>query len=407
MSSYRNTLFGFFLLLFSISPVAIQAQVSAPVAILVVDVFEVLSPPVDPEPIVNETCVITPDGQDGAQFGGVGITSALHPFGDPHGRLVYSEVQALLWNAGAIPMTHTFFGPEPWIRDVETWEIAGEGNVILVGVDTDGYTTEAIETRVLEAIDFVRDELQAGPVVLNLSFALIPCGDFPQLSEDDYLAILQEGEEYDYLESLYNSLRDQELNPVEILRREEFVPVRQKVYIDVTRPALQAVFQAAYAADGTPTFSVSSDPLRALLEDALPADVVAVAAAGNDGRDFPYAPARYGNVVSVSAEYTGVEACQEILSATGQSAVLSNKAEVQMHGLYDCLPGTSFAAPRLSFEMALYLLRGGSIDCDGLFPPLDYEEGDDPDPNNLNWDDLPRQDASDDHCTSFNDLIDG
>jgi subtilisin family serine protease len=134
---------------------------------------------------------------------------------------------------------------------------------------------------------------------------------------------------------------------------------------------------------------------------------VPVASAGNFGLDFPFWPGSWGQVISVSASTgEGFDAPSEwddrrdtpLLSGEvqgpGQNNRISNYGEVMMPGEYasDSGPvsGTSFAAPRLSFAVALYLAQVDGNFCrtpEGT-PALAYGE----------WDNLTLDQAVQEHC---------
>jgi hypothetical protein len=143
--------------------------------------------------------------------------------------------------------------------------------------------------------------------------------------------------------------------------------------------------------------------------------VIPVAASGNDDEvRYPYFPALWPNVISVSAEYSDLANCPS--QSDGQQAVevlrddmiikdiesrfaqmhpsppqidesdlspvpSSNPGEIKMNGVsyvyerfnppwyfpytpvFTCIWGTSFAAPRLSLEMALFLMWDDVSSC--------------------------------------------
>jgi hypothetical protein len=139
---------------------------------------------------------------------------------------------------------------------------------------------------------------------------------------------------------------------------------------------------------------------------------VPVAAAGNDGLPYPYAPALFQTAISVSAEYSGANFC--LGSFQGGGVLVSNKGEIQMHGFYNCLPGTSFAAPRLSYLMALYFASGSTVsDCTSgpttTPTPAALTASDTP----LNsaewttgqWADATIFEASDKYCQDFDNIV--
>ncbi|GIJ64647.1 hypothetical protein Vau01_121630 [Virgisporangium aurantiacum] len=68
--------------------------------------------------------------------------------------------------------------------------------------------------------------------------------------------------------------------------------------------------------------------------------------------------------------------------------------------------GTSFAAPRLAFRQALYLVSGGKVDCgrspDPVVPPLGYVEKEAA--GVLMWRNRPMDETSAEYCSDFNSL---
>ncbi len=148
------------------------------------------------------------------------------------------------------------------------------------------------------------------------------------------------------------------------------------------------------------------DPLQSVLAS-MNTTVIPIAAAGNFGMDFPFWPGAWGQVISVSAsEGTGYDAPAPwdkkkdapLLGAEelnpGKTTRISNYGEVMMPGEYDSdygmVSGTSFAAPRLSVAVALYLSEVGGSYCqqpDGD-PALSYGE----------WDNLTLDEAISQYC---------
>lgn len=139
---------------------------------------------------------------------------------------------------------------------------------------------------------------------------------------------------------------------------------------------------------------------------------IPVAAAGNLPRntmpDYPYAPALWDSVVSISA----VEALPG-----RSSSYTSNFGEIAMRGLHPSAidehgeprQGTSFAAPRFSVWAAMYLLTGGPSPCeegDDHYPVLGYKK------DNWNIQDWPHDpnlslmEAAEFYCPGFRKLKD-
>ena len=192
----------------------------------------------------------------------------------------------------------------------------------------------------------------------------------------------------------------------------------------------------------------------------MPSDilVVPIAAAGNYGNRYPFAPAYWPDVLSVSAEYSDlVNRCTPPLAtpsgltitvleqagllddianqivqlehvsdtinfeARSQNAVEgfltahsmlppSNDGEVRMNGVaavfpdadqtFGCLWGTSFAAPRLSYETAIFLTDfTPPADCHNTNSALAlaYDE----------WRNYPREVAARIYCNNFNVSVNG
>ena len=151
-----------------------------------------------------------------------------------------------------------------------------------------------------------------------------------------------------------------------------------------------------------------SDPLYMLL-DGYRSDppagvpVISVGAAGNSGIEFPFAPALWKGVTSISS----------------LDAKYSNHGEVAMPGEHPSqkgedsgkpIHGTSFAAPRFSLRAAQYLLDGRPGPCDD-WPPFSYVDVPIPDDSKdsplnylvkLEWKRLPLdEDAAKEHCPDF------
>jgi len=114
--------------------------------------------------------------------------------------------------------------------------------------------------------------------------------------------------------------------------------------------------------------------------------------------DFPFAPAMWNSVVSVSA--------LPLEDADGNRAWYSNSGEVTFDGRWThtatgmVLEGTSFAAPRLSHQEALYLLTGGPVQCvtPAHVPPLGYTNID---AGIFTWQNLPLTTAVTSYCQAF------
>lgn len=125
--------------------------------------------------------------------------------------------------------------------------------------------------------------------------------------------------------------------------------------------------------------------------------VISIGAAGNSQQTFPYAPALWDSVVSVSGSD-----CE----CADEPAFYSNHGEIMLDGRHPVeggVVGTSYAAPRLSVEAAMYLLRGWANPCPfdrAIFPVLGYM----PERQGIftpDWRNLSSHDASAEYCPQF------
>jgi hypothetical protein len=287
------------------------------------------------------------------------------------------------------------------VEHAELWDLGGGDEILLVGLDTLGFTTDIVTQRITETIDFFdqrRWGLQpARRFVLNMSFAVIPCKwlDPNNYTVDDllimYQDVISDDIQYGYLE---DELRTIAGEPDEQTQRDAL--------LDDTFGGVR--LSLAYPAGD---ISDEGDPLGILLrkfeEEAQGGTpdkrVISIAAAGNSRYKFPFAPALWDSVVSVSA------LDEDYLNRGGVAiADYSNYGEVAMEGDYMGFEGTSYAAPRLSFQAARYLLDGGTVVCTGTLqvptvPPMAYAEqfATPPGP----WDNLPLRSAAHEYCTGF------
>lgn len=212
-------------------------------------------------------------------------------------------------------------------------------------VGIDGFEDTELVTAVQDAIDGIT----ADYIVMNMSFAFIPCDLVEGMAAfgDEMMAANEAGNLNNYRGSFQRA----------VLK-----------YNDEVFPAMSQKFQNA----------TDLHPLQTLI--ANNPKIIAIASSGNFGLKIPFWPASFGQVVSVSASngvgFNALESFKKgqetpLLSVAGSGnsqVVISNYGEIMIPGEYEVVPdgfiiGTSFAAPRLSALTAVYLSNVGSSYC--------------------------------------------
>lgn len=136
----------------------------------------------------------------------------------------------------------------------------------------------------------------------------------------------------------------------------------------------------------------------------LPFQFIPIAAAGNlelvdiaihpEAKDFPYAPALWDSVLSVSAD-----------DWTQWGQYVSKRAEVAIGGQYTSpLEGSSFAAARVSVWAAIHLLLGGEAVCSSfpdIVPLLGYSTK----PDKSDGKNMMLRKAINTHCPEHSSLL--
>ncbi|MBL8132961.1 MAG: hypothetical protein JNL42_13965 [Anaerolineae bacterium] len=392
------------------------------VAILIVDVFEagVSAEPIpltDPE-VEGQDCAAYFDGMDGHIIDGTAgkaITSGLFALAHPHGTLVAMHVADILtqeYQGSVVDSAAISQGAERWATTV--------GGIWVVKVGTDHYSVSSIITGIDEAIQALETDLGVTRIVVNMSFAVIPCGSLPERTVDDYLTDIlsadadpgcQGGETA--MDALTCRLDSADPYPNDLASLTTFFQtVRAEdspaavalsvLQLGALRPQFAAQLAEMTGSVETP-ITVTADPAS---------QVILVASAGNDDLPgFAYYPAADPNVLAVSAyyggsdcpigsdeevrgtvltylEHLGIETGWADRTVNGRSFARSfqpetNPGEVMDFGyshllpqdyfnnlaedfdfsVLGCLFGTSFAAPRVSVRMAEYLLAGNAAAC--------------------------------------------
>lgn len=328
---------------------AARAQGEHEVVILVVDDFTGpdLSDLADAAYEEDAACTISLEGQAFAIRG-----VAADPITVPHGELVMEQLEEMVASADA------------------------GGFITLVPVDIHGATTEEAAGRIAEALD----QHPADAYVVNMSFAIMPC---------------------EYLEAF--AAFDGELLDARGARNlNRYRSIFQRAvlfYDDTVFPVMSQKAQS----------ETELDPIQALLA-ARSEDVIPVAAAGNFGLDYPFWPGAWGQVISVSASqgmgYHAGEPWNRKSDAPllktesdrpGQQKRISNYGEVMMPGEFESsagpVSGTSFAAPRMSFLLAMAVSADGPGICRDADGALTFASGE--------WDNLALIEAVEAHCPAL------
>lgn len=292
-----------------------QSQTSATVAIIVADEFgTAAAPTTQATPAPNESCAVNFEGQAWATRG-----ASTAPITAPHGELVIEQLEELLADFN---LTAT---------------------VPLVEVDIVGLTTEEVAL----AIEDAMTAYPAQYYVVNMSFAIVPC---------EFLDAIADMES-----ELANARSARDAN-----RHRGLFQRAVTFYGDTVYPVNSQKFQSA----------TNLDPLQTLFET-YEATVIPVAAAGNFGLNYPFWPGAWGQVISVSASTGEGFAAPSTWDRRRDTPLLtdtqgqgqggrrvSNYGEVMLPGEFTSVEGlvsgTSFAAPRLSALIALYLSAGNT-----------------------------------------------
>lgn len=233
---------------------------------------------------------------------------------------------------------------------------AGDTNITIVEVNISSGDDSVAVTAIEDAIE---DASDADFIILNMSFAFVPC---------------------EFLEAMEAF-------------GGEFLDANEAGQLNKYR----GIFQRAVVFYDNQVFPVNSNkfqnatdlhPLQDIFE--ANSNVIPIASSGNFGLDYPFWPAAFVQVTSVSASNgVGFDASKSwvdkgqgkdepLLSVDGNGnnqQRISNYGEVMIPGEYEVeddkwIIGTSFAAPRLSALSAVYISNVGSSYCqtsDGYF----------------------------------------
>jgi hypothetical protein len=350
----------------------------------------------------------------------------------PHGQLVYNQIRNdlnVIFGIDEPPIPVTEFptpmpgGPLIWFDPLESWSIDGSSIIYLVPVDTSNYRTTMVTQRITETINTL-NSLGIERFVLNMSFVIMPCDLGLDISThslyESYMHLITTTRDIRGLEDTLNSL----LSAYDINDPNGELAIRNNLLYGPAFGLVRILYFyneftiEAFKQGKDNYYKITNDRLKQWLENPITLNandrVISVAAAGNFGKygyTFPFAPAIWDSVVSVSATgwdpyktefnpdeidytvfYTPTTYSQpgEVIFNGQLNYTITNNAFPPEDVYYF---GTSFAAPELSVREAFHLLNGGGVRCSDSQgrilsePPLGYADIEGP------WDNLIIRDA--------------
>lgn len=322
------------------------------------DLLEVLSPYMDSIEVPSgELCIGYPPSLKADASGQYYVNGAGGPSGEPHGMLVSHTIVDTVTNF-PIPNILETNGQAGDIEYLINVKSIGE-SIRVIEVDTDSFLLSTINQRIDDTLQAIALSPSNQYVVINASFAVVPCERIPELA---------------VIEGLIRSLR----------ARGEFQAASDIVKLT----ALIGKFSSLLAVSVEETSSACSIPNQVQklptskyvqggnctsFQTSISGADLFVAAAGNSGLDFSFYPASDPNAISVSATEENLPfftiATDRICHGVNPpyDRLCSNQGEVLMPGLVQRMGetyfGTSFAAPRLSLRLAVYIAHNQGDVC--------------------------------------------
>jgi hypothetical protein len=359
----------------------------------------------------GEFCTMTPEGQifkgEGLIFKGEGLATEWVNIPDvTHGELVYNQLLDLLsteYGAPDVSITGSTLNPAlNWMgaAQIQSWDESGV-NILLVPVDTQHYRSDVIADRVEITMEVIRANWDVRNFVWNMSFGFIPCDVETELPNEVIEGQLEALLSYVELQALRESLNSSvgEEPGGEELGGEEYPFLSQNaadnLFYDKIRVAYANGFYQDVLVPNEPINfpDVESDPFYLLSQSYLSGgdgvNVYPIAAAGNSGLDEPFAPAIWPGFLAISSEDLDITKAEY---ANDGELIIPHELIVDAA---TTVKGTSFAAPRMSYLAAEYLLLGGPMTCAGAIsaatPPFNFDL----------WLNLPLGEAKLAYCSDF------
>ncbi len=271
-----------------------------------------------------ENCAVTTEGESIFSTGGASI---------------FSTGGASIFSTGGAGFTTQPHGVrvEALVNELIT-QYAPDAQIVVRRIDTAGFATSVILDRLEQELASISSTSPGADIVVNMSFAVVPCTSIGTLAAYDAMM--------------------RQLDPT----------------VAGDMAALQAFFDEIVASGVLSAPPNAGDAMNGFLTENCNAaerrcnypslgDVIPVAASGNAGAAYPYFPAAWSSVVAVSAS---TDDADPFVASSGL-APYSNAGTVMMPGTWvtgtTIEIGTSFAAPRYSFLMALHLLGRDNDFC--------------------------------------------
>jgi hypothetical protein len=279
---------------------------------------------------------------------------------------------------------------------VELWDAAGN-SIYLIGIDTADFTTTQIRDDLKTSLDTLKNKLGFTGFVANNSWVAYPCDVVSWLNAAtdpsghvDQRKLLEA-----YKAVIDNSpdLRDLEETIDKLVGAATTAPVYSLAvpgYPELGKLEGSVAVNLFYRNHDQRFLGwTNENPLGVFVGGTADSyRLIPVAAAGNGiqvpvprtgGRQtikvrWPFAPAQWNSFVSVSSIGDDVDGLAEY----------SNYGEIRLDGDYNGGRGTSYAAPRLSAHLAVFLSNGGPNKCAwNVVPVLGYATQADLNSNNL------------------------
>lgn len=295
------------------------------------------------ESVEDSNCIFNPEGQGLYSVEGVGLYSVEGVGGasvTPHGERVLLQLEELINN------------------------YASGADIRVERIPTDGFASGVIAERINERITSIMREEPDMQFVVNMSFALVPCTVVPDIAA--YQALLNAldpeiEEDFAHMQLLFQALLagdtfSSQLNGGDSMDR--FVT--------------DTCVEELAAGEGRNVCNMDAENRNQIVFVASSGNGVISTTDGNRvGQDFPFFPAAWPEVVSISASPDNAD----FIAATPSRDSYSNTAAVLMPGIWrnpnsgEAERGTSFAAPRYSFAIAMELANA-SLDICGTGAPI-------------------------------------